>query len=238
MWGLQEGQTSNLICQAGESSSFLFPTPASTYAPFPVGKGKLVSPIFLHRDIKVNYDLSLRLSSTVASPWLICVTKGRPLLQYISCDLCKNAENLSYSQCIFMNRLFHNDCKASTCIVSMRLLSLHLEKFIKKSVSVGKGTTGIVIRERQGHPLFCKQACLHSTQHHSRRDLLVLKLHPASWRISWRCSMQTIFLRVFLWSASFRKEAGLTFTVCNTLALGLALFTCEWFLRGLFMCLE
>lgn len=39
--------------------------------------------------------------------------------------------------------------------------------------------------------------------------------------------METIVLGVCLLSASLRKKAGLTFTVCKTLALVLALFTCE-----------
>ena len=122
MWGLQHRKASSLIWHSGDSSSSLFPAPAPTPTPFPVAKGRLVSLTFLHRDIKVNYSLSSRLSSTVVSPWLIWVPKVRLLKQYILCDLCKNAENSSYR---------HNDCKASSCIISMRLFSLHFEKFLK-----------------------------------------------------------------------------------------------------------
>lgn len=148
-------------------------------------------------------------------------------------------------QCVFINRLFHNNYKASSCIISMRLFSSHFETFIKKSASVGRGTTIIATGERQGQPLFCKAAgCLQTNRHQSHRDLPVHKLlwighgATASWRISWRCYMETIFLGVFRLSESFRKEVSLTFTVCKTLARVLALFTCEQFLRGLFMCLE
>lgn len=154
MWGLQQRKTSNLICQAGESSSFLFPAPVSTQPPFPVPKGRLVSLIFLHRDIKVNYNLSLQLSSCGLSMTYLA-TKVRLLKQYILHDLCKNAENSSHKQCIFINRFFH-DCKARSCIISMRLL--HFEKFIKKLASVGRRSTIIAIRGRQGQPLLCKAA--------------------------------------------------------------------------------
>lgn len=114
------------FCQPGESSSFLFPAPASTHTPFPAVRGRLGSPIFLHRDIKVNYNLSRRLSSPAASPRLLWVSTARLLQQYILCDLCKNTENLSYSQGIFINRLFHSNCKARSCITLMRLFSLYL----------------------------------------------------------------------------------------------------------------
>lgn len=108
------------FCQPGESSSFLFPAPASTHTPFPAVRGRLGSPIFLHRDIKVNYNLSRRLSSPAASPRLLWVSTARLLKQHILCDLCKNTENLSYRQGIFINS------KARSCITLMRLFSLYL----------------------------------------------------------------------------------------------------------------
>lgn len=59
----------------------------------------------------------------------------------------------------------------------MRLFSLHFEKVIKKSASVGRQTTITALRERQGQPLFCKAAaCLQGNQHQSHGDLLGHKL--------------------------------------------------------------
>lgn len=167
MRGLQQRKTSNLVCQSGESSSSLFPAPASASIPSPVGKGRVVPLIFLHKDIKVNYNLSSRLSSAVASPWLLWVTKVRLLKQYILRDLCKNAGNSSYGQCGFINRSFHNDCVASHCIIAARLFSFHFEKCITKSASVGRGPTVIAIRGRQGQPRSAGQQLSRGHQHPS-----------------------------------------------------------------------
>lgn len=159
MWGLQQRKTSNLICQSGESSSSLFPAPASASTPSPVGKGRVVPLIFLHRDIKVNYNLSSRLSSAVASPWLLWVTKVRLLKQYILCDLCKNAGNSSYRQCSFINRSFHNDCEAGSCIIATRLFSFYFEKRITKSMS-GKRTHNNCNQGKAGTAPLCRAAAL------------------------------------------------------------------------------
>lgn len=101
-------------------------------------------------------------------------TKVRLLKQYILCDLCKNAENSSYRQCIFINRFFH-DSKARSCIISVGLL--HFEKLIKKPGICGKkkhnncnqGKAGAA-SARQG------SSSLQGTWPQSLRDLLGHKL--------------------------------------------------------------
>lgn len=173
LWGLQQRKTSNLICQAGENSSFLFPAPVSTQPAPPALKGRLVSLIFLHRDIKVNYTLSSQLSSCGLSTTYLA-TKVRLLKQYILHDLCKNAENSSSRQCIFINRFFH-DCKPRSCIISMRLL--HFEKLIKKPGICGKKKHNNCNQGKAGAaPALQGSSSLQGSQPQSLRDLLGHKL--------------------------------------------------------------